>query len=50
MKGGSSMDRLTGKRVRRAWIIFLRAVCGMRSPSLRRRVRIRDIWKTPWYM
>lgn len=35
--------------MKRALIIFLRAVMGVHSPSLRRRVRISDIWRTPGY-
>ena len=35
--------------VRRALIIFIRALTGVHSPSLRRRVRISDIWKSPGY-
>ena len=36
-----------GKSLHRAIRIFLKA--GTMSPSLRRRVKISDIWRTPWY-
>lgn len=35
---------------KRVLIIFLRAVTGVHSPSMGRRVRISDIWKSPDYM
>lgn len=35
--------------VRRALIILLRAAMGVHSPSLGRRVRISDIWRSPGY-
>lgn len=34
---------------KRALIIFTKAKLGMYSPSLKREVRISDIWKTPNY-
>ena len=37
------------KPVRRALIILLRAAMGVHSPSLGRRVRISDIWRSPGY-
>lgn len=36
--------------MRRALNIFMLAVLGVHSPSLMRRVRISDIWKTPHYL
>ena len=36
-----------GHSVKRAIRILLKVGCM--SPSLRRRVRISDIWRTPWY-
>lgn len=35
--------------MKRALIIIVRALTGVHSPSLRRRVRISDIWKSPGY-
>lgn len=36
--------------MKRALLIIFKSVMGIASPSLRRRVRISDIWKTPNYM
>lgn len=35
---------------KRALVIFTRATLGIHSPSLKRRVKISDIWKTPNYL
>lgn len=35
--------------MKRTLKILLRALLGIHSPSLRRRVKISDIWKTPYY-
>ena len=35
--------------MKRALIIIFRALMGVYSPSLGRRVRISDIWETPAY-
>lgn len=35
--------------IKRVWKIFIRALFGVHSPSLRRRVKISDIWKEPNY-
>lgn len=37
-------------RAKRAVSIIIKAIMGIHSPSLHRRVRISDIWKTPGYM
>lgn len=36
--------------MKRALLIIFKAIMGVVSPSLGRRVRISDIWKTPNYM
>lgn len=35
---------------KRALIIFTKAKLGIYSPSLKRRIKISDIWKTPNYL
>lgn len=35
------------KRLKRALRIIAQAVLGVHSPSLRRRIRISDIWRHP---
>lgn len=35
--------------IKRALIIFTKAMLGIPSPSLERKVKISDIWKTPNY-
>ena len=35
--------------MRRALLIFFRALLGYPSPSMGRRVRISDIWQSPEY-
>lgn len=36
--------------IKRALIIFKKAKLSIYSPSLKRRVKISDIWKTPDYL
>ena len=35
--------------MKRAIVIFIRAIFGVHSPSLGRRIRVSDIWKAPYY-
>lgn len=37
-------------KVRRFFLILFRALVGVHSPSLKRKVKISDIWKTPNYV
>ena len=37
-------------KIKRALNIALLAIVGVYSPSMMRRVRINDIWKTPAYL
>lgn len=36
-------------KVRRFFLILFRALVGVHSPSLKRKVKISDIWKNPHY-
>lgn len=36
--------------MRRAIKIIFQAICGVQSPSMRRRVKVSDIWKSPGYI
>lgn len=37
------------KRIKRSARIVFKAIFGVHSPTLKRRVRISDIWDTPYY-